>query len=92
MSRLVLRVPGAKGFSQTAPERVQAVVGHLQDAPDVRRLVTVQKELGSRRVPVDAVFSLEHAQGNERIHEVVSRSFVKTQASLDSRKVFGVLG
>ncbi len=49
---LVLRLTGAKRLGQISPERIEAVVRHLEDAADVRRLVPIEKEIGLGRVRV----------------------------------------
>jgi len=39
---LVLRRSRPKRFGEVAPERVETMVGHLEDAADVRRLLLVE--------------------------------------------------
>ena len=45
---LVLRLPGAERLGQVPPERIEAVVRHLEDAAHVGRLLPVEEEIGLR--------------------------------------------
>ena len=41
----VLRLAGAERFGEMAPERIQPLVRHLENAADVGRLLPVEKEV-----------------------------------------------
>jgi hypothetical protein len=42
----ILRLTGAQSNGQVVPGRVQAMVGHLQNSPDIRLLALVEKQIG----------------------------------------------
>ena len=44
----VLREPGAQRRREVAPVRIEAVVGHLEDAADVGGLALIEEEIGGR--------------------------------------------
>ena len=70
----VLRLAGAEGGGEIAPEGIEAVVGHLEHAADVGGLALVEEEIGGGRVVVGAVAALEEVEGDEGVEEVVARS------------------
>ena len=47
---LVLRLARPERLGQVAPERIEPLVRHLEDAADVRRLVAIEEEIGLGRV------------------------------------------
>jgi hypothetical protein len=51
----VLGFTRAHGRRELAPERIEAVVGHLEDSADVGGLAAVEVEVGFRAVVIDAV-------------------------------------
>src|SRR5207237_613388 len=61
---LVLRVAGAEGLGQRAPERVEAGVGHLEDAADVAGRVAVGEASGLRRVAAGVVGGARRGGGS----------------------------
>ena len=63
---------GAQRFGERRPERIEAGVGHLEEPTHVRRLVAVEEDVRGRRVAVLAVDAFEHAEGDERVEEVVN--------------------
>jgi hypothetical protein len=77
--RLVLELPRAQCLGEAAPEAIQAVVGHLQDAAHVRRLVLVEEQVRARCVVVNPVATLEEPEGHQRVEKVPRRPRVQTQ-------------
>jgi hypothetical protein len=50
----------------------EAAVRHFQTTADIRRLVLVQKQIGLRRVRLDAVPALPEAQRDQNVEKVAS--------------------
>lgn len=90
--RLVLERAGAQALGEPAPEGVEPVIGHLEDAADVRRRVPVEEEARLRGVAVHAVLALQEAQRDERVEEVASRSLVQPEPATDGLEVSGMTG
>ena len=88
----VLRLAGAQGGGEVAPEGVQALVGHLQHAADVGRLALVEEEIGLGRVVVDAVAALEEPEGDERVEEVARGARMQAEAGGEFGERLGVFG
>ena len=74
------------------PVAIEPVVRHLQYAADIGGLVLVEEEIGVRRITVDAILSLQKAQGDECIQEVPGGARVQTETSLDCSEILRVLG
>jgi hypothetical protein len=88
---LVLRLAGLERLGEGAPERIEARVCHLQQAADVGGLHPVEEGVGLGRVRVDAVLALEHAEGDERIEEVVCAARMQLERAgepLSARRAF----
>src|SRR5207253_2269814 len=77
--RLVLELPCPQRLGKAAPEAVQAVIGHLQDAADVRGLALVQEQVRAGRVAIDPVAALEEPKCYQRVEEILGRAGVKAQ-------------
>ena len=79
---LVLRLPGAQRLGEVPPERIEAVVRHLEDAADVRRLLAVEEEIGLGRVArSDRRSRCEEAERHQRVEEVARRARVQAEAA-----------
>ena len=78
----VLRFAGAEGSGQAAPKRVEAEVGHFEDAADVRWLPLVQEETGLGRVAIDAAGAFEKAKGDQGIEEIAGAARVQPEPLL----------
>ncbi len=89
---LVLRLAGAEGDGEVAPERVEAVIGHLEHAADVGGLALVEEEIGRGRVVVDAVAALEEVERDESVEEVVRGAGMQAEAGAEFGQGFGVFG
>ena len=63
-----------------APERIQAVVRHLEDAADVGRLAPVEEEIGFGRVGVAIAVALKKSERDERVEKVARRARVQPEA------------
>ena len=68
--QFVLGQPGPQTLSQPAPEPVEPVVRHFENAADVRGFALVEEALGRRRVAIDPVDTIQEAHGDERIEKV----------------------
>ena len=81
--------PVRKRLAQGSPERIQAMVGHLEDAADVGRLLLVEKEAGLRRVRVLIAGACEKAERDERVEEVAgpSRDAVASRLVIDVERL-----
>ena len=86
----VLRFAGAKCSGQAAPERVEAEVGHFEDAADVRGLPLVQKETGLRRVAIDAAGAFEKAKGDQGIEKIARAARVQPEPLLECGEIPGL--
>ena len=89
--RFVLRFACAEGRGETAPEAIQTVIAHFQDATDVGGLGLVEEDIGLWCVAIDAVRALEKTESHERIQEVASRSRVQSQAALHGSEIARML-
>ena len=56
------------------------MVGHLEDAAEVGRLLLVEEEAGLRRVRVLIARAREKAERDERVEEVAGASLVQSQS------------
>ena len=82
---LVLRQPRPQRLGQAAPERVKAVIAHLEDAADIRRLAAVEEQIGFRSIRVDVAGPRQKPEGDERVEEVARRS--RMQAKPASQRI-----
>ena len=73
-----------------APESVQAVIGHLQEPADIRRLAFVEEEVCAWRVRVDAIATFEKAQCDESVQKIPVRPRMKAKPVPDGFSVLGV--
>ena len=64
-------------------KRIEAVVGHLEDAADVGGLALVEEEIGGGRVGVGAVAALEEAEGDEGVEEVARGAGMQAEAGAE---------
>src|SRR4029079_19112854 len=93
MGDLVLRLPVLKPLRQPAPEPVEALIGHLQNAADIAGLGAVEVVVGFRRVAIGALrIALQHAERHQRIEEVADAARMQLEAALQLRRVCGFLG
>ncbi len=76
----VLRLAGAESLGEVAPEGIEAVVGHLEDAAHVGRLLAIEEEIGGGGVGVFAVLPLEETKGDESVEEIPGRPGVQAEA------------
>ena len=76
---LVLRLPGAQRLGEVAPERIEAMVRHLEDAADVGRLLPVEEQVGLGRVGVAVAGALQEAERDQRVEEVARRARVQAE-------------
>ena len=90
--RLVLRAPGAEAFRQPAPEAVEAMVRHLEDPAEVRRLAAIEKEVRFRGVVVHAVTTLEEAERHQGVEKVVRRALVQSEPVAQRAEVLWMPG
>ena len=88
----ILQLTSAQCRGEVVPESVEPVVGHLQNAADVGRLLLVQKQGCLRRVAVDPVLPLEKPEGHEGVQKVTGSPWMKPHASGQGGQVFRVLG
>ena len=83
MLDFVLRLAGAKGLRQVAPEAIEPRVGHLEEAAHIARAARSRNRAVSRGVAVARVgavaVALEKAQRHERVEEVGNRAAVQAQ-------------
>ena len=77
----VLRLAGAERFGEMAPERIQPLVRHLENAADVGRLLAVEKEVRLRSVRIQVPGAREKTERHERIQEIARRPRVQPQTS-----------
>jgi hypothetical protein len=73
----VLRLTTTKGDGEVVPERIEALIRHLQDATDVGRLSLIEEEIGCGRVAVRAVLTFEEVESNESVEKVARRARVQ---------------
>ena len=66
------------------------MVGHLEHAPDVRGLCTVEEQFRLRSIPVDPVLALDHSQRHQSVQEISSTALVQPQSGLKGLQVLGV--
>ena len=92
VARLVLWFAGAKRGGEVAPEAVEASVGHLQDAADVRGLVLVEEEIGGRRIGVVSVVALEAIECDEGVEEVARGARMQADAAADAGESLRAFG
>ena len=78
----ILRLACTQRLGERTPERIQPPIGHLEYASDVRRLLSVEEDVGVGGVGVSVAVSLQHAQGDERIQEI-------SRAARVQHKTFG---
>ncbi len=82
----VLRLTCAEGFRQIAPERIQSVVGHLQEATCVLRAPFVEEERRLRRVAITpggtVAVSLEEPEGDQSVEEIGIRPWMQAERRL----------
>ena len=62
-----------------APERIQPLVRHFQNAADVGRLLPVEKEIGLGGVRILVARAREKAERDQRVEEVARRARVQAQ-------------
>src|SRR5581483_2997883 len=78
---LVLRPAAPERFGELTPERVEAGIRHLEEAPDVARASPVEEGGGLRRVAIACrravAVPLEEPECDERIREVRYRARMK---------------
>jgi hypothetical protein len=87
--RFVLWEPGAQGLGEMSPERIEAVIGHLEDAANVRRLLAVEEEIGFRRVGVTIALTRQEPQRDQRVEEIERRSGVQPEPAAERGERFG---
>ena len=58
----------------------EALVGHLEHAADVARLVLVEKQIGGRSVGVVAVVALKKSERNQRVEKVARGAGMQAEA------------
>jgi hypothetical protein len=89
---LVLWHAGAEALSERIPEAEEPLVRHFEDAADVSWLISVEEEIGLRRVAVLAGFPVEHAERHERVQEILDAPFVDAHGYSERVFVPGPLG
>ena len=92
VSDFVLRLSGAKSRRQIAPEAIQAGVGHLQDAANVRGLALVEEQFGGRRVAVLAVSALQKAERHQSVQKISRTAGMQTEPALQVFRIARLLG
>jgi hypothetical protein len=93
--RLVLRFTAAQRRGEIAPVGIEPVVRHFENAADVGRLGLVEEQAGFRRVPIDAVVSLQKPEGDQGVEKVARRPRVQAEAvahRLQIARLFGEFG
>ena len=70
---------GPQRFAEVAPEGVEAMVGHFENAADIRRLGLVQEQVRLRRVRVPIAAAREKAERDERIEKITRRSRMQAE-------------
>ena len=86
------QIAGPDGGGQGAPESIQAVVRHFENAADITWLRLVEKEIGIRSVLIDPPFPLEKPEGDERVEEVPRAARVQPEATLEGFEIRGMAG
>ena len=82
LSRLLaLLFARAERSGEVAPMAVEPLVGHLEHAADVGRLVFVEEEVGRGRVGVDSVAAFQEAERHQRVEKVAGRSRMQAEAT-----------
>jgi hypothetical protein len=74
------------------PERIEPVVGHLENAANVGWLALVQEERGGRRVAVIAVTALEKFQRHQCIEKIPRPATMKPNPPLQHFQRLGTVG
>ena len=78
--------PVRSALGEMSPERIQAVVGHLEDAADVGRLAAIEEQIGLGRVGVAVAARAQEAERDERIEEVARRARVQAEPPAERRR------
>jgi hypothetical protein len=76
---LVLGLAAAEGLGERASKGVQASVDHIQIRADIGGFGAIEKRICLGCVGVEAVVSLEHAEGDEHIEEVAGAARVELE-------------
>ena len=75
---LVLGFSSTKGDGEIAPEGIEAMVGHLENAAHVGGLALVEEEVSGWGVVVGAVAALEEFEGDEGVEEVARSAWMES--------------
>jgi hypothetical protein len=89
---LVLRLAGTQRGREVSPEVVEAVVRHLENAPDIGWLAAIEEQIGGGRVGVDAVAAFEEVERDQSIEEVACPTRMQAEASAQLGQRLGVPG
>ena len=77
---------------EMAPEGIEPVVGHLENAANVGWLALVQEERGGRRVAVIAVTALEKFKRHQRIEKIPRPAAMQPKPPLQHFQRLGAVG
>ncbi len=91
VAEFVLRLAGAQGFGEVAPEGIEALVGHFENAADVGGLAAIEEEIGGRGIGVFAVLALQKAEGEKGVEEIASGAGMEAEATAEVFEGFGAL-
>jgi hypothetical protein len=96
MLDLVLRLAGLERGRQIAPERVQARIGHFEDAADIGRAAPDQETAGLRRVAVAGAgagaIAAKQVERDQRVEEIGRGARVEAEAGFDLGAGHGPFG
>src|SRR5262249_13638417 len=81
---LVLRLARAQRLGQMSPEGIEAMVGHFQNAADVRRLGTIQEQAGLDGIGVMIPVTRQEAEGHQRVEKIARRSWMEPHARAET--------
>ena len=89
--QFALRQSRTQSLRQIVPMPKQTVVGHLQNAADIRRLALVQKKFCRWSIRIDPVAPLEKSQRDQCIQKIPRRSRMQSQPPRQRLQILRVL-